>query len=46
MYQFAGNSTSVVEVGEAGAGSGFIQVEAERCGEKSMGVMVGVCGRK
>jgi hypothetical protein len=46
IYQFAGSSTKVVEVGARGFGSGFIQVEAERWGEKSMGVMVGVLGRK
>lgn len=46
MYQLAGSSARVLAVGEAGVGRGFIQVDAERWGEKSMGVMAGVLGRK
>jgi hypothetical protein len=41
MYQLQGNSTNVLAVGVDGVGRGFIQVEAGRWGEKSMGWMGG-----
>jgi len=46
IYQLHGNSTSVFSVGGAGAGSGFIHVVAETSGEKFIGVMGGLEGRK
>ena len=46
IYQLQGNSTSVFSVGDVGAGSGFIQDVAETSGEKFIGVMGGVAGRK
>jgi hypothetical protein len=46
MYQLHGNSTSVFSVGGAGSGRGFIHVDAETLGEKLIGWMGGVEGRK
>jgi hypothetical protein len=46
MYQLHGNSTSVFSVWGKGEGSGFIHVVAETSGEKLMGWMGGVEGRK
>jgi hypothetical protein len=46
MYQLQGNSTRVFSVGGKGEGSGFIHVVAETSGEKFIGWMGGVEGRK
>lgn len=46
MYQLQGNSTREVVVGALATGRGCIHVEAEREGEKSMGFMGGMEGRK
>jgi hypothetical protein len=46
IYQLHGNSTSVFSVGGAGSGSGFIHDFAETSGEKLIGLMGGVEGRK
>jgi len=41
IYQLQGNSTSVFSVGGADSGRGFIHVEAETSGEKSIGLIGG-----